>query len=289
MSNARAITFLPNRTDARRGLTIYFVVLLAGSIFFDWKIIQTGKSVDQVPLLILGLMYTPALSSVIARFCLREGFTDVSFRSGGSESIRVLWLVWAYPMIVGAVTYGIAWLTGLAQFQLPLPAQSHLYSESPSSNLLASLFVSATLGTAVSCVATFGEELGWRGYMLTRMIAAGMPTPILVSGIIWALWHVPIILSGQYASGAHPRLSAVLFVIGVVAESYLVGYVRLRSGSVWPAVTMHGAWNALIQGTFDRATVGTPFAVGESGWLSVIVSVGFVIMVTRRKKWISTG
>ena len=159
----------------------------------------------------------------------------------------------------------------------------------PSSNLLASLFVSATLGTAVSCVATFGEELGWRGYMLTRMIAAGMPTPILVSGIIWALWHVPIILSGQYASGAHPRLSAVLFVIGVVAESYLVGYVRLRSGSVWPAVTMHGAWNALIQGTFDRATVGTPFAVGESGWLSVIVSVGFVIMVTRRKKWISTG
>jgi len=278
-----------NRLDARRGLAIYFAVLLAGSAFFDWKIIQTGESVDKVQLLILALMYMPALASIVARACLREGLADVSFRFGGSESVRVLWLAWAYPITVGVVAYGVAWLTGLARFQLPLPASSHLYSESAGMNLVGSLLVSATLGTGVSCVATFGEELGWRGYMLTRLIGAGIPRPIFVSGIIWALWHVPIILSGQYAAGSHPGLSAALFVIGVIADSYLVGYMRLRSGSVWPGVVMHGAWNALIQGTFDRATVGMPLAVGESGWLSVIVAMGFVIFVTRGKEWISTG
>src|SRR5262249_11127129 len=153
--------------------------------------------------------------------------------------------------------YGAAWTAGFAKFQLPLPPQSHLYADSATTNFFASLLLMGTLGTLVSGVSAFGEELGWRGYMLTRLITAGGPRPVLVSGLIWAIWHVPLILSGQYAAGAQPQLSAMLFVIGVVADGYLVAYLRLRSGSVWPAVMLHAASNAIIQGTFDRATVGT--------------------------------
>jgi hypothetical protein len=67
----------------------------------------------------------------------------------------------------------------------------------------------------------------------------------------------------------------------VIALGYLAAYVRLQSGSVWPAVVLHGAWNAIIQGTFDRATVGSALAVGESGWLTTIASVVFVFLMTR--------
>jgi hypothetical protein len=74
-------------------------------------------------------------------------------------------------------------------------------------------------------------------------------------------------------------------VIGVVAMGYLEAYVRLQSGSLWPAVLQHGAWNAIIQGTFDRATVGTPLAVGESGWITVAVSIAVVLSLTRGR-WI---
>jgi membrane protease YdiL (CAAX protease family) len=117
--------------------------------------------------------------------------------------------------------------------------------------------------------------------MLTRLMVAGVPRPVLTSGIIWAFWHVPLILSGQYAAGTRPWLSALLFVIGVVAESYFAAYVRLRSGSVWPAVVYHGAVNAIIQGTFDRATAGTSAAVGESGWLTATIAIILVVIVTR--------
>ena len=41
-----------------------------------------------------------------------------------------------------------------------------------------------------------GEEIGWHGYMLTRLVDAGMAKPILTSGLIWGLWHVPLILGG---------------------------------------------------------------------------------------------
>jgi membrane protease YdiL (CAAX protease family) len=117
--------------------------------------------------------------------------------------------------------------------------------------------------------------------MMTRLIVAGVPRPVLISGLIWALWHVPLILSGQYAAGTRPQLSALLFVIGVVAEAYLAAYVRLQSGSVWPAVIYHGAVNAIIQGTFDRATAGTPAAVGESGWLTAASAVIAAMILTR--------
>jgi hypothetical protein len=73
----------------------------------------------------------------------------------------------------------------------------------------------------------------------------------------------------------------MIFVIGVVADGYLAAYLRLRSGSLWPAVMLHASRNVIIQGTFDRATVGTPVAVGESGFLTVIVSVIFFLVTTR--------
>jgi uncharacterized protein len=270
---------------ARRGLAVYFIFLILGSAYFEWKILRTGDSMGRVPALVFALMYMPAAASIIARVTLREGFGDVSFRIRGGETGRALALAWIYPIVVGFLAYGAAWLAGLATFQPPLPTSSHLYTASPITNLLVSVILMATVGTAVSCLSAFGEELGWRGYMLTRLMAAGVPQPILASGLIWAVWHVPLILTGQYAAGSQPVVSALVFVIGTVAAGYLIAYVRLRSGSVWPAVLAHGAWNAIIQGTFDRATAGESYAVGESGVFTLVVSVAIVLWIVRTKEW----
>jgi membrane protease YdiL (CAAX protease family) len=269
------------KQNARRGLAVYFALLFLGSGYFEWRIAQTGESIGKTSGLVLALMYIPAVASIVARLTFRDAFDDVSFRFGGSEGIRAMALAWTYPAAVGFLAYGTAWASGLATFRLPLPPESHLYTNSATANLLTSFLLTATLGTAVSGLSAFGEELGWRGYMLTRLIVAGVPKPVLVSGLIWALWHVPLILSGQYAAGLQPQFSAMLFVVGTLADAYLAAYVRLRSGSVWPAVMYHGAWNAIIQGTFDRASVGTSAAIGESGWLTATIAVIVVLFVTR--------
>lgn len=269
------------KQTSRRGLAVYFAVLIVGSAFFESRILQSGESIDKVQGLVLALMYMPAAASVVARLVLREGIGDISLRWGGRGGSRAVMLGWVYPMAVGFVAYGAAWAAGLAEFQRPLSPRSHLYVDSAAANLMASFLVMATLGTAAGCLSAFGEEIGWRGYMLTRLITAGVPKPVFISGLIWAFWHVPLILSRQYAAGSKPWLSAMLFVIGVVATGYLAAYLRLRSGSVWPAVMLHSAWNAIIQGTFDRATVGTPLAVGESGWMTMIVSIVVMLIVTR--------
>jgi uncharacterized protein len=119
-----------------------------------------------------------------------------------------------------------------------------------------------------------GEELGWRGYMLTRLIDAGVPRPILASGLIWGLWHIPLVLAGLYAAGSSPVLSAVLLMVTATSFSYVLARMRLETGSIWPAIILHGAWNSIIQTAFDPATApGAKLWVGESGILTALTLV----------------
>jgi membrane protease YdiL (CAAX protease family) len=164
------------------------------------------------------------------------------------------------------------------------------YQTPPHGGVFALLGRSVTQITPLSCISAAGEELGWRGYMLPRLVDAGVPYPILVSGLISAAWHLPLILSGQYASSAYPILSAAIFVVDVVGIGFVIGVIRLRSGSIWPAIILHGAWNAIIQGPFDQSATGPNHTlwVGESGVLVAVVSLAFgLITLAWYKRWLT--
>ena len=128
-------------------------------------------------------------------------------------------------------------------------------------------------------------EIGWRRYMLLRLIDTGVPRPVPVGGVIWALWHVPLILSGQYAFSAYPLLSAGLFLVSVVSFSYLLAWSRLQSGSVWPAIIAHASWNAVIQSAFGASTSGGAIWIGESGVLVAAVIVVTTALIVRGR-WV---
>lgn len=271
------------RRRARRGLAIYFAVLVTLSLVFQGLIIARGGAIADHVLLVFGLMWSPTIAMVVARIALREGVRDVSFRGGLRERGWREWLIaWLYPVAIGGLAYGAAWASGLVAFEAP----DVLHAFGPAGALIVSVAINLTLGTLFSALTATGEELGWRGYMLTRLIDAGVPRPVLVSGVIWALWHVPLILSGQYASGPYPILSACLFTVSIIASSYVYARVRLASGSVWPAVLLHASWNSVIQGSFDAFVPGHDAShagsvwVGESGVLVVLVEVLAALALT---------
>jgi uncharacterized protein len=193
----------------------------------------------------------------------------VSFRFGGREGGRALVAAVVFPLVVGTIAYGSAWALHLVAYQTP-----------PNGGFFLSLGRAIVLAGPVGMLFAAGEEIGWRGYMLTRLVDAGVPQPLLVSGIIWALWHFPLILSGMYASGPNPGMSAAIFLVDVVGIAYIIGALRLKTGSIWPAALLHAEWNAIIQGPFDGSSTGpgATIWVGEEGILVAVVSlvVGFL-------------
>jgi len=267
---------------ARRGLSVYLALVVTGSALLEGLLLRAGDGIGNHGGLVLALMWTPGLASLVARLALREHPRDVSFGFGGRAGARALGLAVLYPLAVATLAYGGAWLTGLERFEAPA---SHLKQLTPALAFALQLGVMATLGTLQGCISALGEELGWRGYMLTRLIDAGVRRPVLISGLIWGAWHLPLILSGQYASGPSPLLSAAMFLPTVVCGAYVAAFVRLASGSVWPAVLFHGAWNAIVQGAFDPYTAGdshgTAIWTGESGILvaaaSLLITLVFVL------------
>jgi hypothetical protein len=201
------------RARARRGLRTYFAVMVVVSAALQGG--SRARRLGGPGNAGLPLMYTPALASVIARLSGGEGFGDVSFRWGGAAGTRAAVTAWLFPVVVGTVAYGIAWTSGLAEFAMPTGGMLQGISN-PVVRFLALLPVALTVGTLISCLSAFGEEVGWRGYMVPRLVQAGVARADVVSGVIWSVWHVPLILWGGYAVGEYPLLSALLFYATVV-------------------------------------------------------------------------
>jgi uncharacterized protein len=223
------------------------------------------------------LMWIPALSSFVARIVRREGIADISFRFGGREGAWALVAAVVFPLVVATIAYGSAWAFHLVDYQ------------TPPGGFFPFLGLAITKYAAIGLLFTAGEEIGWRGYMLPRLVDGGVPQPLLVSGIIWAFWHFPLILSGKYAAGPNPGLSAAIFLVDVVGIAYIIGALRLRTGSVWPAVLLHAEWNSIIQGPFDGSSTGpgAKIWVGEEGYLvaaaSLIIGVLFASWYLRKQ------
>ncbi|MEO8800230.1 MAG: type II CAAX endopeptidase family protein, partial [Polyangiaceae bacterium] len=247
---------MTTRERARRGLFVYFAFVLVGSGICEGAMIAKGGLISDHVMLALANMWVPGLACIFARLWLKEWFGDVSFSIASTRFSRLLAFGWLTPVVIAAVAYGIAWGTHLEAFAAPASANPLVASRPVVLRFALSLVLNVSLGTVVAAISAGGEELGWRGFMLTRLVDAEVPHPVLVSGLVWSAWHLPLIASGLYAAGPHPLLSCALFTLSTTAGGMIIARARLESGSIWPAIAFHSSWNAVLQGTFDHFTAG---------------------------------
>lgn len=258
-----------NIRRARQGLFVFASLLIPLSLFSYWFYV----SFPDAPLILpsLPLMLSPGLASIATRLLRREGFADVSFRLRGPRMGRAFLLAFALPLVVGSVTYGFAYLLGLARFNPPpFPFAVSLPLAQFALNVIFSTILIILLLPSAA-----GEEVGWRGYLLPRMIDAKIPQPILLTSVIWGTWHLPVVFAGVYAVGPSPWLSALRLMVATLAFGSVLAWIRLGTGSVWPCIVAHAAWNAIINGAFTPATQNATqnMWIGETGILVALTLV----------------
>ena len=253
-----AVTAVASRRVARRMVWTFLTLTAAFSSIFHAFIASAGSLNARGGLYLVALMWSPGIAALLARLAFQRNVRGEGWRWGDTR-----WQLLAYflPLAYATVAYGAVWTVGLGgvgSFPLNVP-----------------LFVVA--GTVQTCLTALGEELGWRGLLVPELAKlTDFTRTSLVSGAIWALWHVPLILLADYNSGTPKAYAVFCFVVMVVGISLPLAWLRLRSGSVWTAVLMHGSHNLWIQGFFDSVTIDTGqtrWFTTEFGALLAIVSV----------------
>ena len=99
-------------------------------------------------------------------------------------------------------------------------------------------------GVTINALFAFGEEIGWRGYLLKQFEGKNFLTTSIIIGILWGLWHAPLILLGHNYP-QHPQWGVLMMVVMSIPLSFIIQYFRVKSGSVIVAAVMHGTFNAL--------------------------------------------
>ncbi|WP_423058619.1 lysostaphin resistance A-like protein [Brevibacterium linens] len=259
---------------------------------------------DPVLLLACGsaMMFTPLIASIIASIVQRRRARARGEVLASAPRYFGFWPLRPFGRVIGmtiASFFGImvlvvlgylvsaafGWLTldldGLSGFKAQLetiPGANAM----PTAAAIAVYLLLMLVSSAGNVVVTIGEEFGWRGWLLTSLRPLGTWPALLIIGVVWGLWHAPLILLG-YNFGRPDISGLALMVGGCVMVGILFGWLRLRTGSVWPAAFAHAALNgcgAMLLGLVIDAGAQTPDTalvafLGVAGW---IVST-FVIVV----------
>jgi len=280
------------RHAVSRSIVLFLILTAALSSIFYAFIIATGHVGGGNGIYVLGLMWSPAIAALLT--CRLSG---LSLQSLGWSwgAWRWQWLAFAIPLGYTAVAYAIVWLSGYGGFPdakfVVSTRESLGWTSASDWMVLGGYFLLiGSVGMALSMAFALGEEIGWRGFLAPRLTARfGFKAGALLTGVIWAAWHLPLVLFADYNSSAPSWFGVTCFAVLMLGMSVIMAWLRLSSGSLWTAAVFHASHNQFIQVFFTPATsmrgTKTSFAIDEFGFAlpAVVLILAIVCWRLARK------
>jgi len=232
-------------------------------------------------------MWAPALGNILTRLITREGWKDMGLRPHFKKGWRYWLAGWVLPAGMTVFGAGVFFVLFPQYFDASLSLVHKQTAASPALSALSPwLFIAIQLVAAVlispiaNSLATFGEEFGWRGYLLPKLMPLGGRKAMLLIGIIWGVWHWPVILMGYeygFKYPGYPWAGPLLFLWVTFGLGIFLGWLTLRSQSIWPAVIGHAAING-IAGAAILLTTGQPNPLLGPLPVGIIGSLGYALV-----------
>jgi uncharacterized protein len=266
------------------GLILYLTGGLENSPIYE---IAGGQVSLALILLPTFYMFGPAIANILTRWITREGKQNLLLQPNFDRGRWVHFLAaWVLP--------GVLTIIGMSLFFLVFPR----YYDSGLNTLRQQMILAGAgdvspmmivavqtiqailIAPLLNAIPTFGEEFGWRGYLQPKLMPLGGRKAVLLTGVIWGVWHWPVILMG-YNYGfdyfGAPVLGLLAMVWFTIVTGTLFGWVTIKTDNVWPAVIGHGALNGI-------AALSLLFIEGEPSTLlgptpvGLIGGIGFTIV-----------
>ena len=266
----------------------------------------SGESLSGVPsltaqLMTAAVMFFPSIGVLLTRLITKEGFRESWLKPNLRKNLRIYLLAWFGPGILTLLGTALYFLlfrgsfdpnfgylaatleaSGAAVDSLPISLGTLLLIQG-----VQALLLSPMLNFAVC----FGEEWGWRGYLLPKLSRQLPLIPtLLISGLIWGLWHAPLTAIGHnYGMGyaGFPVTGIAMMCLFCTVVGVFFSFVTLKTGSCIPAILGHGAVNGFSAiGIYLTAEGGNPFIgpapTGIIGMLPFLAAAIWMIRALRK-------
>jgi membrane protease YdiL (CAAX protease family) len=270
-SEQEIATMFRNLTDLTKAL-IFFVLAFGMTLAVSLLQPLLGEAT------MLLHMFTPTLAGVLMMLVVtRDGYTKAAWRALGLHRAGLRWWGFALlgPLVLMAGVYAIVWLIGVGN-----PAMPEGFTP-------VALLLEIVASLVISTLFAIGEEIGFRGYLLPRLMHLGTGRALVLAGLMFGSWHFPLML----LTPVYPILGSWLFVgpiilVTLAAAGVFYGSLRLSSDSVWPSTLAHGAINSSFK-LFGMITVtASPvlleYLVTERGVITMIATVLSAIWLISR-------
>ncbi len=280
----------------RKALTWFLTITLA----FSWPLML-------IPLLLHGLdpvngrlvtqgfwavaMWGPGLAAILTTvLVLKQPFRSLNLNRLGPKRLY-LW-AWFLPAGLSIVGGLFTLLFGIAQFDPQFTMiRDAMSSAAGGGTVPAGLIVAIqaifalTLAPFINVVFALGEEIGWRGFLLPHLMPLGQWKAILISGVIWGLWHAPVIIQGFNYPG-YPVAGIFMMIVFCVLLAAILSWLYLNTKSPWVCALAHGAVNAsaglpvlFLKPGFNMAFGGT--LATFPAWIAMAIFIGWLVWSKR--------
>ena len=244
------------------------------------------QSLGGLVLVVLTYMWAPAIAALVVQIRHQRSVRNLGIRIGSIRWLFVAWLV-PLPLVAGVIVIALAlpgtsFTTDPIVFLLEIGVPESEAEEAiealgaiPVPLWVLILIGGLQAGVTINAVAAFGEELGWRGFLLDQLAGVGFWKASLVIGLIWGIWHAPIIALGHNFP-TEPVLGTVVMTGATVALSPLYTYVTVRAQSVLAPSILHGTFNAIAPLSLMYVT-GSMLVVSPVGLAGIVAATLLII------------
>lgn len=281
-----------SKSQVRKNIAVYllFTALLSTPVYY--LVAQTGNIASGAPGVsyTMMIMWCPTIATILTCWVLKIKLSTLGWKWGPQ---KYLWWSYLLPFLYALVAYLIIWISGKGAFYnketVDKIANGFGWHGVPD-GLVIFLYtiLLGAFGMIRSAAAALGEEIGWRGFLTPQLMKLNSYTATsLWMGVVWSLYHYPLMIFANYNNGAPAWYSLTCFTVMIFAICFVFTWFRMRSGSLWTAVLLHASHNLFVQMVFTPLTVDTgdtKYYIDEFGAILPAITVAAAVICWLKRK-----